>query len=122
MRNNLSFDNFRDEFILLDQTRYDLADDIAIFGRTLWSHIASTTFNAVSRHQTDFKRIRHWPIEGHNLAHSADADWLDREYARPRTKSWDYASLSPHTTHQQSKAPVHQNSPVDYGVALDITV
>jgi hypothetical protein len=77
-------DSPQGEFILLDQTRYDLNADITILGCTLWSHIPPAASEEVGRRLNDFRRIHQWSVERHNAAHASDVAWLDSECAKIR--------------------------------------
>jgi hypothetical protein len=125
MQKKRSFDSSQGEFILLDQTRYDLTDDVTVLGCTLWSHIPPTASEVVGRHLNDFRKICQWSVESHNSAHSADAAWLDRECAKIKAEEPGRRVVI--FTHHApaiygTSAPAHQNSVVSSGFATDMTV
>jgi len=125
MQKQRSSDHTQGEFIFLDQTRYDLTDDVTILGCTLWSHIPQTASEIVGRSLKDFKTIHQWSIESHNSAHTADAAWLDRECAKIRAEE-PGRRIVIFTHHAPAvygtSPPEHQNSPISSGFATDMTV
>jgi len=60
------------EFIILDQTRYDLSPSVTILGCTLFSGITPEQIQSVSYGLNDFYRIEDWSVDLHRRAHYAD--------------------------------------------------
>jgi hypothetical protein len=73
-------------FIFLDQTRFDLSEDVTVLGCTLWSSIPSASADAVSGSLNDFRLVQNWTIENYNIAHAADLNWLTNECATIRAQ------------------------------------
>lgn len=80
------------EFVLLDQTRYDIDVDgdgdgegpaggerVTVLGCTLFSHIPPKAKKAVSKRVGDFRCIRAWDCDLHNAAHASDLQWLNAQ-------------------------------------------
>jgi len=68
-------------FHFLDQTRFDITDDVTILGCTLWSAIPPESSDMVGQGLNDFRKVQHWTIENYSNAHRADLDWLTNECA-----------------------------------------
>ncbi|KAJ5131271.1 uncharacterized protein N7515_007310 [Penicillium bovifimosum] len=69
----------RGQFVLLDQTRYDISPTVTVLGCTLFSEVVPEQEESVSFGLNDFYHIADWSIEAHREAHRADLDWLNRE-------------------------------------------
>ena len=63
------------EFIVLDQTRYDI-ENVTILGCTLYSNVTAEQHDHVSFGLNDFYMIENWSVEQHNDAHKSDVEWL----------------------------------------------
>jgi hypothetical protein len=69
------------EFVLLDQTRYDVSDQVTVLGCTLYSNVLPEQEEDVSLRVNDFYGIEKWSVADHNAAHRSDVEWLQRELA-----------------------------------------
>ena len=67
------------KLIFLDRTRYDLTDNVAVLGCTLYSRIFSEQRDSVTRFVSDFSDIKDWSIDLHCTAHQADLHWLNAQ-------------------------------------------
>jgi len=113
------------EFIFLNQTRYDLNDNVTILGCTLWSNVPSSASHEVSLRLNDFRKIKSWTTETHNAAHIADAEWLDRECAKLRNEQPERRIII--LTHhapaiQGTSAPQYQGGSVNTAFATDMSL
>jgi hypothetical protein len=70
------------EFVVLDQTRYDVNEPVTILGCTLYSNVPPEQHEDVSIRCNDFYSINNWSVDDHNAAHRSDVEWLRRELAR----------------------------------------
>ncbi|KAJ5113504.1 hypothetical protein N7456_002038 [Penicillium angulare] len=111
------------KFIFLDQTRYDITDDITILGCTLFSKVSAMQEIAVESRIVDFRDILRWTVDNHNAAHDADVLWLNTEVSK-------IASEEPHRgivifSHhapciERCQHPRHTGSEVATGFATDL--
>lgn len=69
------------EFVVLDQTRYDVNDQVTVLGCTLYSHVLPEQERDVSMRVNDFYEIKQWSVGDHNAAHRSNVEWLKRELA-----------------------------------------
>ncbi|TVY49169.1 Uncharacterized protein LOCC1_G000959 [Lachnellula occidentalis] len=67
------------KFVFLDQTRYDLTEDVTVLGCTLFSRISNDQRESVSLFCSDFSEIQDWTVDTHNAAHDSDLHWLDMQ-------------------------------------------
>jgi hypothetical protein len=76
------------EFVFLDQTRYDISEEVTVLGCTLFSRVGPTEEdrNRVGRLLNDFKLIENWTVEQHNASHEADLTWLNAQVEEIATK------------------------------------
>ncbi|PWY80498.1 acyl-CoA dehydrogenase mitochondrial precursor [Aspergillus heteromorphus CBS 117.55] len=114
------------EFVLLDQTRYQLTPDVTVLGCTLHSQVseAPEEREQVSFGINDFYYIQDWTVEGHCAAHEADRAWLNdqvTEIARtdPHHKIVIFTHHSP-TVAPPAVDPAHVNSLISSGFATDL--
>ncbi|TDL22739.1 hypothetical protein BD410DRAFT_788042 [Rickenella mellea] len=113
------------EFIVLDQTRYDLTPNITILGCTLWSHIPPGAADTVRLLLNDFKRITgNWNVETHNAAHLSDAEWLDAQCAlikneEPGRRVVIFTHHAPMI--EGTSKPAHSHSDLNTAFATDMT-
>jgi len=113
------------EFVLLDQTRYDISPTLTILGCTLFSHITKEQMESVSFGLNDFYHIRDWSIEAHRKAHIADLSWLNKEIdlilrLEPDRKVIILTHYCP-STHQEVVDPKHINSKLSSGFMTDLS-
>jgi len=76
---------YRERFVFLHRTRYDLNEKITILGCTLWSKISDAQASDVHNRLTDFYRlrgIRDWSLDSHMEEHRKDLMWLNNEVER----------------------------------------
>ncbi|TVY89183.1 Uncharacterized protein LAWI1_G005617 [Lachnellula willkommii] len=67
------------KFVFLDQTRYDLTEEVTVLGCTLFSQIANDQRESVSLFCSDFSEIHDWTADAHNAAHQSDLRWLNTQ-------------------------------------------
>jgi predicted phosphodiesterase len=114
-------------FVFLDQTRYDLTDDLTVLGCTLFSLVSPQQEFAVEDRLVDFRDILRWTVDDHNAAHESDRAWLNAQVSR-------IAEDEPHrrvvifTHHSPSVDPRctnpkyhHKGSEVSSGFATDLS-
>ena len=65
------------KFVYLDQTRYDLNEQITVLGCTLYSRILPEQATAVASRLVDFGDILDWDVGEHVDAHLSDLAWLN---------------------------------------------
>ncbi|KAI9844809.1 MAG: hypothetical protein M1837_005227 [Sclerophora amabilis] len=70
------------KFVFLDQTRYDLSNQVTVLGCTLFSRILHEQRPSVSLFASDFSNIQDWSIDRHCAAHEADVAWLNDQVAQ----------------------------------------
>jgi len=76
-------------FVFLERSRYDLSDDLTVFGCTLFSFITPEQRSSVARFISDFSRINEWTVDSHNAEHHAQLQWLNSQVS-------DCAQNEPH--------------------------
>ncbi|PYH39586.1 acyl-CoA dehydrogenase mitochondrial precursor [Aspergillus neoniger CBS 115656] len=112
------------KFVLLDQTRYDLAPDLTVLGCTFHSKVSEMQEERVSFGLNDFYYIKNWSVEDHCAAHEADRAWLNDQVT-------EIARSNPHhrivifTHHSPTVAPLavdpaHAKSPISSAFATDL--
>lgn len=112
-------------FILLDQTRHDISDDMTILGCTLFSRVTEEQASAVGDRLLDFRQIRDWTVEDHNQAHASDLAWLNYQVSdimntEPQRQ---IVILTHHCPTLDSRAadPNHVDSPVSSGFSSNLS-
>ncbi|EEP81350.1 predicted protein [Uncinocarpus reesii 1704] len=114
------------QFVFLDQTRYDVSDEVTVLGCTLYSHVVPEQEERVSFGLNDFYYIDGWTIASHNDAHAADLAWLNDQVAtisnsEPRRRIVIFTHHSPITQDPRAIDPVHSGSPISSGFASDLS-
>ncbi|TVY41381.1 Uncharacterized protein LSUB1_G003254 [Lachnellula subtilissima] len=99
------------KFVFLDQTRYDLTEEVTVLGCTLFSHISNDQRESVSLFCSDFSEIQDWTVDTHNAAHRSDLRWLDTQVEHitqhePRRKILVFTHHSP-TLLEHANDPRH---------------
>lgn len=112
-------------FILLDQTRYDISDELTILGCTLFSHVTDDQAGAVGDRLVDFKQICNWTVDDHNQAHASDLAWLISQVSKitatePQRRIAIMTHHSP-TIDSRAADPKHIKSPVSSGFSTDLS-
>lgn len=112
------------EFVLLDQTRYDVNDRVTVLGCTLFSNVSPEQFQQVSFGLSDFYLIDNWTVEKHNDAHKSDVEWLTTQLSRIRDESPERRVMilthhSP-TIIPQANNPRHANSKISSAFITDL--
>lgn len=112
-------------FIFLDQTRYDLSNDITILGCTLFSNILPSQSESVSFGLNDFYHIEDWTVEHHNEAHIADLGWLNAQVkSLMELESHRKIIILTHhnpTTSPKALDPEHAQSKISSGFSSDLS-
>ena len=114
------------KFVFLDQTRYDVSDDVTVLGCTLYSHVSAEQEGRVSFGLNDFYYINNWTIGNHNNAHAVDLAWLNNQVAtistsEPGRKIVIFTHHSPTTRHPRAVDPAHSGSAIGSGFASDLS-
>ncbi|KIX02729.1 uncharacterized protein Z518_08671 [Rhinocladiella mackenziei CBS 650.93] len=113
------------EFIVLDQTRYDISPSVTILGCTLFSGITSEQTQSVSYGLNDFYLIEDWSVDLHCRAHYADLSWLNEQVElisrlEPARKIIILTHHSP-CTNEETIDPKHKGSSISSGFATDLS-
>ncbi|KAI9370076.1 acyl-CoA dehydrogenase/oxidase [Aspergillus egyptiacus] len=113
------------KLVFLDQTRYDVSDDVTVLGCTLYSRVLESQAERVSFGLNDFYMIADWTVEAHTDAHDADREWLNHQVsqisaANPHHKIVIFTHHSP-TIAPEASDPAHVNSPLSSGFSTDLT-
>ncbi|KAF7592039.1 hypothetical protein BBP40_000762 [Aspergillus hancockii] len=111
------------QFVLLDQTRYDISPDVTVLGCTLYSRVSKDQEMQVSFGLNDFYHTDDWTVEAHCAAHEADRAWLNDQVSQiavsePHRKIVIFSHHSPTLT-PAAVDPAHTNSPLSSGFASD---
>jgi hypothetical protein len=112
-------------FVFLDQTRYDVSDNITVLGCTLYSQVSPSQTETVSFGVNDFYYIKDWTVEAHCAAHEADRSWLNDQVSQitisnPHQKIIIFTHHSP-TLVPKATDPAHVNSPISSGFSTDLS-
>ncbi|KAL4909781.1 hypothetical protein BDW74DRAFT_165166 [Aspergillus multicolor] len=112
-------------FVFLDQTRYDISDDVTVLGCTLNSRVPDTQAEIVSYRLNDFYYISDWTVEAHSAAHEADRKWLNEQVlqisaSKPHQKIVVFTHHSP-TVDPVASDPAHANSPISSAFSTDLS-
>lgn len=67
------------KFVFLDQTRFDLTENVTVLGCTLFSRISPEQRKSVQLFCSDFSEIEDWTVDTHNAAHESDLRWLNAQ-------------------------------------------
>ena len=70
------------EVVVLDQTRYDVTEDVTVLGCTLFSYVPPEQHEAVSYGLSEFYVFEDWTVDVHNSAHKSDIDWLTTQLSQ----------------------------------------
>lgn len=65
------------EFILLNQTRYDISPSVVILGCTLWSSLDPEFAPIISWSLNDFRRIKLFDVAKYARLHKEHLEWLN---------------------------------------------
>ncbi|OJD18840.1 hypothetical protein AJ78_01173 [Emergomyces pasteurianus Ep9510] len=114
------------KFMFLDQTRYDISENVTVLGCTLHSHVSAEQEERVSFGLNDFYYIDSWTIRDHNNAHAADLAWLNNQVAtisasEPHKKIVIFTHHSPITKDPRAVDPAHSESAISSGFASDLS-
>ena len=69
------------EFVFLDQTDFELNNEVLVLGCTLFSRVLAEQASAVQSRMVDFRDILHWDVGEHVDAHLEDLRWLNSKVA-----------------------------------------
>ncbi|RDW90107.1 Ser/Thr protein phosphatase superfamily [Aspergillus mulundensis] len=113
------------EFVFLDQTRYDISDDVTVLGCTLNSRVPESQAENVSYRLNDFYYISDWTVEAHSAAHEANRKWLNEQVSqisasKPHQKIVVFTHHSP-TVDPVASDPAHANSPISSAFSTDLS-
>ncbi|EEH04600.1 serine/threonine phosphatase [Histoplasma capsulatum G186AR] len=114
------------KFVFLDQTRYDVSENLTVLGCTLYSHVPAEQEERVSFGLNDFYYIKDWTIVDHNNAHAADLAWLNDQVATISTAESErriviFTHHSPITQDPRAVDPAHSGSAISSGFASDLS-
>lgn len=112
-------------FILLDQTRYDINDNLTVIGCTLFSNMAPAQAAEIGSRFIDFRQIQGWTVSDHVKAHESDLLWLNSQVKEitakaPNRKIAIFTHYCP-TVDERASDPRHQGSSVSSGFATDLS-
>lgn len=112
-------------FVFLDQTRFDISNEITILGCTLFSKILPSQSEMVSFGLNDFYHIEDWSVEQHSQAHNADLGWLNAQVEsilqiEPHRKIIILTHHSP-TTSSRAASPANAGSQLSSGFSSDLS-
>lgn len=113
------------KFVFLDQTRYDISNDITVLGCTFYSKVLDNQAETVSFGLNDFYSITDWTVGKHTAAHEADLEWLNDQVSmitrsNPHHKIAIFTHHSP-TVASETSDPAHVNSRISSGFSTDLT-
>jgi hypothetical protein len=113
------------KFVFLDQTRYDISNDVTVLGCTLYTRVPQPQAEVISYRLNDFYDIGDWTVEAHCEAHEADRIWLNDQVSqiaasRPHQKIVIFTHHSP-TVASEAADPAHASSPISSGFSTDLT-
>lgn len=113
------------KFVFLDQTRFDINDEVTILGCTLFSHVPLHQEFAVESRMVDFRDILRWDVDEHNAAHESDLNWLNDQVGRmaveePHRQIVIFSHHSP-STDPRSMDPSHEGSEVSSAFVTDLS-
>jgi len=111
-------------FIVLDQTRYDINEQVTILGCTLYSNVTPEQHDSVSFGLNDFYYIEKWTVEDHNAAHRSDVEWLREQFYKihqnePQRRVMVLSHHSP-TLLPETHDPRHRGSRISSGFATNL--
>lgn len=114
------------KFVFLDQTRYDLSNNVTILGCTLHSKIPAEHEERVSFGLNDFYHIDNWSVEKHNAVHTKELAWLNEQVSsistlEPERKIVIFTHHSPITRDSRAVDPAHVGSPISTGFSTDLS-
>lgn len=110
-------------FVFLDQTRFDLSDEITVLGCTLYSNIIPSQTESVGFGLNDFYYIEDWTTAKHNLAHESDLEWLNTQVKSLSESDRQIIILTHHspTVSSLSFDPAHTGSQLSSGFSSDLS-
>ncbi|KAL4956769.1 acyl-CoA dehydrogenase/oxidase [Aspergillus filifer] len=113
------------KFVFLDQTRYDISEEVTVLGCTLYSRVPAAQNEMVSYRLNDFYYISDWTVEAHCEAHDADLKWLNEQVSqivasKPHHKIVIFTHHSP-TADPEASDPAHINSPISSAFSTDLS-
>ena len=113
------------KFIFLDQTRYDLTNDLTILGCTLFSRVSPRQEFAVESRMVDFRDILRWNVDEHNAAHESDLQWLNAQVSsiakdEPQRQIAIFTHHSP-SVDARCTDPKHTGSEVSTAFSTDLS-
>jgi hypothetical protein len=114
-----------DNFVFLDQGRWDVDETLTVLGCTLFSKISSPQRVEVEKAMRDFREVRDWAVEDHIVAHQSDLDWLNDQVksiseTEPQRRIAVFSHYSP-TLDEQAVAPRHRDSRISSAFATDLS-
>ncbi|KAL4799048.1 acyl-CoA dehydrogenase/oxidase [Aspergillus venezuelensis] len=113
------------KLVFLDQTRYDISEDVTVLGCTLYSRVPAAQNEMVSFRVNDFYYISDWTVEAHCKAHEADLNWINEQVlqivaSKPHQKIIIFTHHSP-TVDLEASDPAHINSPISSAFSTDLS-
>ncbi|KAI9929876.1 hypothetical protein ASPWEDRAFT_23607 [Aspergillus wentii DTO 134E9] len=112
-------------FVFLNQTRYDISDDITVLGCTLFTNIPLEQEFAVETRLVDFRDILRWTVDDHTLAHECDVKWLNEQVStiareEPERRIVIFTHHGP-STDPRCMNPRHKHSDVTCAFVSDLS-
>lgn len=113
-------------FIFLDQTRYDLSENLTILGCTLFSKVTPAQREEVASRFVDFKQIREWDVDDHIEAHISDLTWLNTQVTKisksePRRAIVIFTHYTPTIDDKTIRKDNQTSSNVSSGFSTDLS-
>lgn len=104
------------EFVFLDQTRFDLNDEITVLGCTLFTNVSPEQAVAVQSRLVDFRDILNWDVGDHVEAHPEDLQWLDTQVSEVTQSGRKVVIFTHHrpTTDPRARDPRYGKSEVTF--------
>ncbi|KDQ50913.1 hypothetical protein JAAARDRAFT_41697 [Jaapia argillacea MUCL 33604] len=111
-------------FVFLDQTRFDLTDDLTILGCTLHSRLYHDQLEVILQRLNDFKLVKKWSPDLYSAAHAEDLAWLNLTCAQiakdePERRVVVLTHHAP--TIKGTCAPMYEGSNVSSAFATELT-
>jgi len=111
------------QFIVLDQTRYNISPSVTILGYTFYSEAVPEQIQSVSYGLKDFHRIEDWSVDLHCHAHFTRLSWLNEkvESISHLDPAWKIIILTHHCpcTNEEAIDPKCRGCPISSGFATD---
>lgn len=110
-----------DKLVYLDRDRYDIDEDYAVLGCTLWSHVTDAQRRNVGCFIADHRCIKDWSVDANNAAHAQHVAWLQTQLAAVAREGRRAVVLTHHSpSHKNTSSPAHAHSPLTSAFATSL--